>query len=236
MKRIKETFSWMDYVRQQALEIEHPMLQHFYQSQFFSSDLTISDAQFVALDFETTGLDIEQDEIVSIGLVPFTLDRIRVSEARHWIVRPQCNLNDDSIVIHGITHSDISNAPELSDVLQQVLSCLEGRIVVVHYQYVEREFLNRAVEKLFGAELLFPMVDTMWLEGVLYRAGWRNKVKRLLGKRLHSIRLADSRLRYALPRYHLHSAMSDAIATAELLQAQLKHRYSSNKSVTELFR
>lgn len=235
MGRVKDEFSWQTYLAEQANACEQPLVKQFLENQVFPEHLTVADAEFVALDFETTGLDVENDEIVSIGLVPFTLDRIKVAQARHWIVKPQCSLKDDSIVIHGITHSDISDAPTLDDVLEQVLSCLSGRIVVVHYQYIEREFLNRAVKQLYGTELLFPMVDTMWLEGVLYRAGWRNKLKRLFGGRLLSIRLADSRLRYALPRYHLHSAMSDAIATAELLQAQLKHRYSTNKIVTELF-
>ncbi|MBM6549570.1 3'-5' exonuclease [Marinomonas ostreistagni] len=235
MGRVKDEFSWRAFLTQQASACEQPVVQQFIESQIFPEHLTVAEAEFVALDFETTGLDVENDEIVSIGLVPFTLDRIKVSQARHWIVKPECNLKDDSIVIHGITHSAISDAPTLDEVLEQVLSCLAGRVVVVHYQYIEREFLNRAVQHRFDTGLVFPMVDTMWLEGVLYRAGWRNKLKRLLGGRLQSIRLADSRLRYALPRYHLHSAMSDAIATAELLQAQIKHRYSNNKIVTELF-
>ena len=164
MKRSKDEFSWQDYVREQAVDCKHPILQSFYQSQVFAPDLTIANAEFVAMDFETTGLDLENDEIVSIGLVPFTLDRIKIAQARHWIVRPQCSLTSDSIVIHGITHSDVSAAPELHDVLQQVLDCLKERVVVVHYQFVEREFLNRAVYKLYGEELLFPMMDTMWLE------------------------------------------------------------------------
>lgn len=228
------SFSWSEFIAQQIVGAQSESVRQFYEALPYHDSLMVQDTEFVALDFETTGLDPETDEIVSIGLVPFTLKRIKVAQAKHWLVRPSCHLKDDSIVIHGITHSDISTAPSLPQVLEQVLDHLQGKIVVVHYQFIEREFLNRAALERFGDELIFPMIDTMLLEGRVYRHGWRNKLRRLLGGRMTSIRLSDSRLRYALPRYHMHNAMSDAIATAELLQAQLHHRYSNTSFITDL--
>lgn len=235
MARVSDAFSWHEFLRQEAEDANSKLLKSFYASQNFSEDLTLNQAEFVALDFETTGLDPKTDEIVSIGLVPFNLKRIKVAEAKHWVVRPRCKLNDDSIVIHGITHSEVSTAPRISEVLEQVLKALEGKIVVVHYQFIEREFLNRAVEGVLGEELWFPMFDTMHFEAMLYRDGWRTKLKRLFGRKLVSIRLVDSRLRYGLPRYHMHSAMTDAIATAELLQAQVRHRFDKTGRVSDLW-
>lgn len=236
MARVSDTFSWREFICQEVEDCKIPLLKDFYASQNFPEDLTLDQAEFVALDFETTGLDPEKDEIVSIGLVPFNLQRIKVAQAKHWVVRPKCNLSDDSIVIHGITHSEVSSAPRISEILAQVLQELHGKVVVVHYQYIEREFLNRAVKECLGSELWFPMLDTMHFEAMLHRSGWRTKLKRLFGGRLLSIRLADSRLRYGLPRYHMHSAMTDAIATAELLQAQIRHRFQGTSFITELWR
>ncbi|SBT17520.1 DNA polymerase III PolC-type [Marinomonas gallaica] len=235
MARGSDTFSWHEFIRQEVVSVNSPLLKSFYASQNFPEDLTLDQAEYVALDFETTGLDPKTDEIVSIGLVPFNLKRIKVAEAKHWIVRPKCKLSDDSIVIHGITHSEVSAAPRISEVLEQVLKALEGKVVVVHYQYIERQFLNRAVEGVLGEELWFPMLDTMRFEAMLYRDGWRTKLKRLFGSKLVSIRLVDSRLRYGLPRYHMHSAVTDAIATAELLQAQIRHRFDESVRVTDLW-
>lgn len=235
MARVVDSFSWHEYLRQQATDSQIPLLKDFFASQDFPEDMLLEQAEFVALDFETTGLDPENDEIVSIGLVPFTMQRIKVAEAKHWIVRPKCQLKDDSIVIHGITHSEVSNAPRISEVLEEVIRELMGKIVVVHYRYIESEFLNRAVINALGEEMWFPMVDTMQLEAQQHRSAWRSKLKRLLGGKLPSIRLVDSRLRYGLPRYHMHSAMTDAIATAELLQAQVRHRFPETTPVTELW-
>jgi DNA polymerase III subunit epsilon len=71
-----------------------------------------------------------------------------------------------------------------------------------------------------------PVIDTMELEARVHRQkppGW---LDRLLGRQPVSIRLADSRSRYGLPRYRPHHALTDALASAELLQAQIAHRYS----------
>lgn len=236
MFKHKRRFSWLDYLQEQSKTIQEPLLKCFYQSQLdFIQDKTLRAAEFVALDFETTGLCPEQDEIVSVGLVPFTLQRIKVAQAKHWLVRPQGQLSDESVVIHGITHSDLSQAPSLDKVLQSLLPELQGKVVVVHYQFIEREFLAQASARLMGQELIFPMIDTMAIEARWHRMGWRSELKRWFGAKQVSIRLADSRVRYGLPRYQMHSALIDAIATAELFQAQVRHRFSDSDYVSDVW-
>ena len=41
------------------------------------------------------------------------------------------------------------------------------------------------------------------------------------------MRLADARRRYGLPAYRAHHALTDALATAELLQAQVAHHFKN---------
>ena len=98
------------------------------------------------MDFETTGLDSEHDDIITIGTVPFNLNRIFINQAHHWTVRPRQQLAEESVIIHGITHSDILDAPDLSEVYDQVLQQMAGKIMVVHYQRIEREFFDRALK------------------------------------------------------------------------------------------
>jgi DNA polymerase-3 subunit epsilon len=54
-------------------------------------------------------------------------------------------------------------------------------------------------------------------------------------KRPESIRLADSRARYNLPAYAPHDALTDAIATAELMQAQIKYHFSPDTAIKKLW-
>jgi len=90
--------------------------------------------------------------------------------------------------------------------------------------------LTRIQEQLF-----FPVIDTMVLEEQILRKQ-RSVISSLLGRRSNlSLRLPDIRERYGLPRYHLHHAMTDALATAELLQAQIAHHFDENTPISRLW-
>ena len=194
----------------------------------------IGQAPLVALDFETTGLSSEDSEIVSIGLVPFDIRRIYCGESRHWIVKPQQDMTEASIVFHGITHSDVEAAPPLEVILDQVLDAIEGKLVVVHYRYIEREFFNKAVLELLHEPLLFPLIDTMETEANILK-GQQGFFDKLMNKALEPVRLGYCRRRYNLPHYDAHNALTDALATAELLQAQIAHHLSPEMAVKALW-
>ncbi|MGR5470369.1 3'-5' exonuclease, partial [Vibrio astriarenae] len=106
-----------------------------------------------------------------------------------------------------------------------VLDALAGKVVVVHYKNIERQFFNNALLNIIGEGIQFPVVDTLDIEYAIQRrecAGWLNKLK---GKKPGSVRLGHARERYNLPAYQPHHALTDALATAELLQAQLQHHF-----------
>ncbi|WP_229332776.1 3'-5' exonuclease [Sediminicurvatus halobius] len=211
------------------------MLRAYYATPLPAPETPIAEAPMVAMDMETTGLDPDQHAIVSIGLVPFTLDRIRLAERRHWVVHPPRALEDLSVTFHHITHSDIENAPDLGEILPELLATMAGRVPVVHYHRIERRFLNAAVVARLGEDLFFPLIDTMVLEAKRHRLSWRARLRQRLGHDPLSIRLGDSRERYHLPAYQAHSALVDAIATAELLQAQIRHRLGPETPLGELW-
>ena len=191
----------------------------------------------VALDFETTGFDPVRDGIVSVGLVPMERGIIRASQARHWFLRPQVTFGDASMVVHGITHTQIEEAPDLDEVLEDFLQALAGRVVVAHYVSIERQFLAESLRRRLGEGIEFPAIDTMALEARWRTAPRPSLMDRFLGRRppQASIRLAASRQRHGLPRYGLHHAATDALACAELLQAQVAHRFSAHAPLSELW-
>ena len=227
---------WPRLFAQLAQAARDPRLARFYQAGTVSADTPLDQVPLLALDVETTGLDSRRDSIVSLGLVPFDLRRIRCHDASYWVVKPVCELSSQSVTFHHITHSDIQSAPELDAVLEQLLTAMAGKIMVVHYRPIERGFLDQAVRHLLGEGLQFPVIDTMQLEARLHprkrKPGW---LHRLLGKPSVSIRLADSRLRYGLPLYQAHHALTDALATAELLQAQTATHYPATTAVGDLW-
>lgn len=235
MKANRQPVEWADYMAEKAAAAQHPLLRDFYRADWPSSDTPIADLNLVALDIETTGLNVKTHSIVSIGMVPMTLSRIRSDMAWHQLIRPPGDLVPESVTFHHITHSDLQLAPRFGEVVESLLANLAGKVAVVHYHPIERNFLNAAVRRHCGEELLFPMVDTMQIEARLHpkrKPGW---LMRLFGKTPISIRLANSRSRYGLPAYHAHHALTDALATAELLQAQVATHYSDDQAIGSLW-
>lgn len=200
-----------------SLETVSNSLKPFYHGLPDNSQ-SLNNTNFVALDFETSGLDACSDSIVSIGLVPFTLDAIDLANAQSWLLKPD-KLTTESITIHGIRHQEIFDAPLFEDIIFDVLSHLTSRQVVVHYRYMEREFFRRAMYEKLGEILLFPVIDTLEYEAEKLREE-RKFMQRLLRSPLPSLRLAKVRERYGLPLYENHNALTDALATAELFIAQ----------------
>lgn len=236
IKTDTQQVDWVQLYKQRLNSAKDERLQSFYSAGTFAPDTPIKSIPFVAVDFETTGFDPKRDGIVSIGLVPFDLQRIHCKGAKHWIVRPRTTLDKESVVVHGITHSDIKSAPDLMRIVEYLLKALEGRIVVVHHRGIERPFLNAALEKRMSEGIVFPVVDTMELEARLHRAKPLTLWQRFRGQSLPSIRLVDSRERYHLPYYRQHHALTDALATAELFLAQMSHRFSEDTPISELWK
>ena len=228
---------WPSLFAQLAQTARDPRLVRFYQAGTVRADTPLEQAPLLALDVETTGLDSRKDSIVSLGLVPFDLNRIRCREASYWVVKPVCELSSQSVTFHRITHSDLNNAPRLASVLDELLTTMAGKILVVHYRNIERGFLDQAVRHLLGEGLQFPVIDTMQLEARLHPRERRSRwLCQLLGRQQPvSIRLADSRLRYGLPLYQAHHALTDALATAELLQAQAAKHFPPTTAVGDLW-
>lgn len=217
---------WRSYMAKRAAAAQHPALARFYGAEWPEADTPLAELEFMAMDIETTGLDAQRHAIVSIGLIPFTLNRIRSDQAWYQVLRPLGDLLPESVTFHHITHSDIRQAPRFAEVLEHLLVRLAGKVVVAHYRTIERTFLDEAVKHAIGEELLFPMIDTMQIEADLHPRRAPGMFARLFGRQPVSIRLADSRSRYALPLYQAHHALTDALAAAELFQAQVATHYA----------
>jgi DNA polymerase-3 subunit epsilon len=231
----KEILNWGAFYQIKAQESHDPRLKKFYNVGTYHDETKLSDIDFVALDFETTGLDSDKNSIISIGLVPFNLQRIFCRQAKHWYINPEDKLKEDSIIIHGITHTDLKGAPDLLRILEPVLDALAGKVVVVHYRRIERDFFDVSLRAMINEGVIFPVIDTMQIEADLQQSQAKGLFNWLKGNRAGSIRLAQSRARYHLPAYPPHDALTDAIATAELLQAQINYHFSPDTPIKKLW-
>ena len=227
---------WERYLASRAGDARAPALAAYFAAGLPGADTPIGEVPLLALDIETTGLDPQRDAIVSIGLVPFDTRRIQLAGRRHWLVRPECDLSSRSVTLHHITHADIEDAPDFREILPALLDRMAGRITVVHYRAIERSFLDAAVERCLGESFAFPTIDTMEIEARRHRFSAWSRWRRWLGHSPVSLRLHDSRARYNLPPYQAHHALVDALATAELFQAQIATHFRADTPLRRLCR
>jgi len=175
------------------------------------------DLRYLALDFETTGLEPGKGQILSAGYLGLQGGRIQLGSCRHQIVRVRGDIPADSAVVHRITDDRAAAGLDLQTVVEDLLEALAGKVLVAHYAHIEFKFLNAACEQLYGCGLVLPVVDTLALEKRLMDYSGRP-----IGP--GSLRLWAVRERYGLPRYQAHDALIDALACAELFLAQCAYR------------
>ncbi len=191
-------------------------LRDYYDRDVASPATPYDQADLLAIDLETTGLDPETDEILSIGYVPISGGRVRLAGAAYHLVHPLGQVPDETAVIHGLLDGALAEAPPLAEVLPRLLAALAGRVGIAHHARIERQFLSAACRRLYGRPLAAPIICTLALE---------RRALILEGRESSDgdLRLGPTRTRYGLPRYRAHNALTDALAAAELFLAQAAH-------------
>lgn len=167
-------------------------------------------APWVALDFETTGLDFEAGHrVIEVGVVrvePQTHRRQELST----LIYPGGPIALRSQNIHGIRDEMVDKAPVFTDVLPRIRPLLEDAVLLAHNAPFDMGFLAAECER---ADLELPaiavVVDTL-------------QVAR------HVFHLPDCRLgaiahRIGLPLHDAHRALADARATVAIFREMIHH-------------
>ena len=204
--------------------IESPQARAYLSERLPDKKTPINEVEFLSLDFETTGLQANTEAILSMGYMSYKDGRITMSSSNCEVIRLKRALKEQSVVIHHITDDRMKSGVALHEAMDRLMEAAKGKVLLVHYDKIEREFLEVATKRVCGKTLPFLMVDTMQIE--------KRRLDRM-HQPIHSnqLRLANLRQKYDLPRYGAHNALEDAIATAELFMAQLAEKQRGNESV-----
>lgn len=210
-------FNWLlgyESKRKQLLKkAPEGALKDFLSVPFPDLKTPVSRLPILSVDFETTGLDAKQDKLLSVGFVEIEKQQIKLNSCYHQIIKTKEQLKESNVIIHHITDQQKERGEKLRIVVEALLKALTGKVMLVHFARIEKQFLQQACFELYGLVPSFPIIDTLAI------------AKRKLDKRdvaydPSELRLSSLRNRYQLPEHHAHNALNDAIATAELLLAQ----------------
>ena len=109
--------------------------------------------EWVALDCETTGLNVRTDEIISIGAVRIVDQRIMTSERLELLVRPERGVSGDSVRIHRLRERDLAEGLPINEALKRLMHFIGSRPLVGYYLEFDIAMLNRALFPLLGQGL-----------------------------------------------------------------------------------
>jgi DNA polymerase-3 subunit epsilon len=175
----------------------------------------ITDVRYVAIDTELTGLNERKDSIISIGAVRMVGTRIELGNTFHQLVKPGTLFKPKSVVVHGITPSDVLEKPNIDSILTDFLQFCGTDVIIGHCVSIDLSFINREMRRVFGNTMQNRVIDTFhvyeWLR------------KKVPTRTCFSSSPQDSSLYeiakcFSIAVRGAHNALVDSFITAQLLQ------------------
>ncbi len=168
-------------------------------------DTPLSGLRSVVLDLETTGLRPRRDRVLAIGAVAVRGRELRLGEGFSALLRQRRSGTRANVVVHGITPGHQAQGQPPGAVLLDFLAYVETAPLVAFHAEFDQAFLQRAVRRRLRTGLRNRFLDLAWLLPAL-----------VPDQPIHRRSLDDWLRRYNIPVHGRHTAMGDALATAEL--------------------
>ncbi|MFA0413313.1 exonuclease domain-containing protein [Vibrio renipiscarius] len=182
------------------------------------------DRSFVVFDLETTGLNCEDDLILSIGWVVINNGVIDLASSQHLYINTDSQIKPETAVINHIVPQMLTDGITIHDAMAAFFAIAEDKCIVAHGCMIEENFINQYLLRAYG----ISPPPLIWFDTLNIEKNLNNIINK---QNQCSVTLSDTRSRYGLPEYNGHNALVDAVATAELLLAQMK-RIAPNGDTT----
>jgi DNA polymerase III epsilon subunit family exonuclease len=167
------------------------------------ADIPLERATFVVVDLETTGLRPGTSRICEIGAV--RVHELELQEEFELLVDPGVPIGPAVSALTGLNDRDLRGSPHPAIAVRRFLEFASDAVLVAHNARFDLAFLDRETERLTGARLAGPVVDTVGL------------APRLLAGRTRRAGLASLATFFGTDAQPCHRALPDACATAEIL-------------------
>ncbi|WP_038175093.1 MULTISPECIES: 3'-5' exonuclease [Vibrio] len=173
-----------------------------YQSLFDS----VMKGEFVSLDCETTSLDPNRAELVTIAATKIIDNRIITSAPFEVRLRAPQSLDSGSVKIHKIRHQDLADGIDEKQALLQLLEFIGKRPLVGYHIRYDKKILDLACRKQLGFPLPNPLIEVSQI--------YHDKLEQHLPNAYFDLSLDAICRHLDLPLQDKHDALQDAIAAA----------------------
>lgn len=195
---------WIERLRREWL------LFHLAEPEFaFMLDPEPRD-EWVAIDCETTGLDVSRDQVVAIGAVRIAGNRVLTSQRLELLVRPERKVSPESVRVHMLRESDVAQGIDQVQAMRRLLQFIGSRPLVGYYLEFDVAMLNREIWPLLGVRLPQRKLEVS--------AMYYDFKNRLLPAHqrggMIDLRFATMMSELGLPLREAHDALNDAVMAA----------------------
>lgn len=164
----------------------------------------LTELAYTVFDTETTGLDPSGgDRIIQIGAVRIVNGRLLRHECFEQLVDPQRPIPAQGVAIHGIRPEMVRGQPSIEEVLPAFHAYARDTVLVAHNAAFDMRFLQLAEDKA-GVAFDHPVLDTLLLSALVHP-----------NQDSHALEAIAARL--GVPVVGRHTALGDALVTAEIL-------------------
>ncbi len=173
-----------------------------YQSLFCTPDKT----EYVSLDCETTSLDPNRAELVTIAATKIIDNRIITSQPFEVRLRAPQSLDSGSVKIHRIRHQDLVDGISEKEALLELLNFIGNRPLVGYHIRYDKKILDLACLRQLGFPLPNPLIEVSQI--------YHDKLERHLPNAYFDLSLDAICKHLELPIQDKHDALQDAISAA----------------------
>jgi DNA polymerase III subunit epsilon len=165
----------------------------------------------IVLDTETTGLEPDLGHrIIEIGCVEL-VNRRPSGRTFHKYLNPEREIEEGAAAVHGISRADLEGKPKFAEVVEELVTFIDGAQLVIHNAAFDVAFLDAELLRIQGQlrtiAKLCRVLDTLALARSMH-PGQRNNLDALCK-------------RYSIDnsRRELHGALLDARILADVYLA-----------------
>lgn len=167
----------------------------------------ISETRCVVVDVETTGLNLMQDRLISIGAVAVVNGKIALGDSFYVVLQQLAASEKGNILLHGIgTTAQLGGEPPV-DALLAFLDYLGKSPLIAFHVTFDETMIRRAMQEYLGYTFKHP-----WLDMAYVMPGLNPPLAK-------KYRALDDWIGHFNIRIDMrHNALADALATAQLFQ------------------
>ena len=117
----------------------------------------------VILDTETTGISVsEGHRIVEIGCIE--LDNLIPTKNKfHSYLNPERKVSEKAFEVHGYSDDFLSSQKKFSEIVEDFLSFIEGKRLIIHNAQFDIAHLNHELRLLGKDKIKNKVIDTLIL-------------------------------------------------------------------------